>query len=173
MAACWYGLDENKVMSHLSPNPAMVIWRAAMSSIHENLKVTNFKIPSDCQLRKYCTSSGLCARTGCYSIAYGYFKKSYTPFCSIHGGSETGVLSQSGYYDTNSNNSNRIYSKKSTTSSQDSEKTTQKTSTTDNQDDTKGKETQASGKPAQNTTNSPPEKTKATEASVATEKKSE
>ena len=182
MAACWYGMDDNKVMSHLSPNPAMVIWRAAMSSIHENLKAENFKVSSDCQLRKYCLSSGLCARTRCYSYAYGYFKKSYTPFCNIHGGYETGVLS--GYYDTNSRdnrNTTKATTTKSTTTTKASENSEEKTNenenngnnTTNAQDNsaTAKVTTQAAEKTRQNTTIAPPEKTKGTQAATKKNKK--
>ncbi len=169
MAACWYGMDDNKVMSHLSPNPAMIIWKAVMSSVHENLTPESFKISSDCQLRKYCTSSGLCARTGCYSYAYGYFKKSYTPFCNIHGGYETGILT--GNYDTNSNES---YNSATKTTEKTSDKSEKATGTTANgkQGNTSADQSQATSSP-QNTTNAPPDKTKATEAPATATKKQE
>lgn len=131
MAACWYGMDNNKEMSHLSPNPAMVLWKAAMSAIHEDLEVEDFEDSDDLEYRRYCTSSGLCARTGCYSTGYGYFKKSYTPFCQLHGGSEIGPSSDSydeSYHETEAN----VITSATTAKKTKKTKTTKKTTTATN-----------------------------------------
>lgn len=153
MAACWYGMDNNKKMTHLSPNPAMVLWKAAMSSIHEDLKVEDFKDSDDIEYRKYCTSSGLCARTGCYSTSYGYFKKSYTPFCQLHGGSEIGASSGS---DDESYHESEAVSETKTTKTEKASKTEKtKVNTTANKTENKTEKTDATVA----TTASPPETT--------------
>lgn len=98
MAACWFGVDSNEKMSGMYMNPAIILWKAAMSSIHEDLEYKEFEVSDKVEFRKYCTTSGLCARSGCPNVAYGYFKSSYTPFCNYHGGYETGESEDYGYY---------------------------------------------------------------------------
>ena len=98
VAACWFGVDENEEMSGMYANPAIILWKAAMSKIHENLEYKEFEVSDKVQFMRYCTTSGLCARSGCGSSAYGYFKTSYTPYCNYHGGSETGEAVDYGYY---------------------------------------------------------------------------
>ena len=98
MAACWFGVDENVEMSGMYMNPAIILWKAAMSSIHEDLEYKEFEVSDKVQFRKYCTTSGSCARSGCPNIAYGYFKTTYTPFCNYHSGYELGTATDYGYY---------------------------------------------------------------------------
>lgn len=98
MAACWFGVDGNEEMRGMYMNPAIILWKAAMSSIHEDLEYKEFEVSDKVEFRRYCKTSGLCARSGCPSVAYGYFKTSYTPFCNYHSGYETGVSVDNGYY---------------------------------------------------------------------------
>lgn len=128
MAACWVGCDEPSRLSvsYNSPetNPAITIWKAAMSAIHEDLENKDFEISEEAEYRKYCTTSGMCAKTGCSSVAYGYFKSSYTPYCTYHYGSEIGKSEHSdndyyGYYSYNSSDDDE----EETTKSKNEEKT--------------------------------------------------
>lgn len=98
MAACWFGVDSNVEMGSMYMNPAIILWKAAMSSIHEDLEYKEFEVSDKVEFRKYCTTSGLVARSGCSSVAYGYFKTSYMPYCNYHGGYETGEAVDYGYY---------------------------------------------------------------------------
>lgn len=98
MAACWFGTDNNDSMSGMYMNPAIILWKAAMSSIHEGLDSKEFEVSDKAEFRKYCTTSGHVARSGCSNVAYGYFKSSYTPFCNYHSGYETGEAVDYGYY---------------------------------------------------------------------------
>ena len=98
VAACWFGVDSNVEMYGMYTNPAIVLWKAAMSRIHENLEYKKFEVSDQAVFKRFCTSSGKCARSGCSGEAYGYFKKSYTPYCNYHGGYELGEAVNYGFY---------------------------------------------------------------------------
>ena len=98
VAACWFGVDENEEMSGMYANPAIILWKAAMSKIHENLEYKEFEVSDKVQFKRFCMTSGLCSRSGCSSNAYGYFKTNYMPYCNYHGGYETGEAVDYGYY---------------------------------------------------------------------------
>ena len=89
-AAVWYGTDENEDMRLVSNyiNPALKVWKACMSEIMEGKKLKDFPDCDGVVYCKYCTSSGMVARTGCTDTAYGYFKSSYMPLCDIHSGEQ-------------------------------------------------------------------------------------
>ena len=95
MAACWFGDDEGNEMNGLyyeylgqggTSNPALKMWKKVMEKVHEGLEPEKFEISSQTQYRKYCLSGHKCAVSGCSSIAYGYFKSSDIPYCTIHYG---------------------------------------------------------------------------------------
>lgn len=145
MAACWFGVDKNEEMSGMYMNPAIILWKAAMSSIHENLEYKEFEVSDKVEYRRYCTTSGLCARTGCPSVSYGYFKTSYTPFCNYHSGSETDASDDNGadsynnynhYYDYNYNKTTDKSTSTEKTKKGDKTKKDDKTDKTENTDST-------------------------------------
>ena len=170
MAACWFGVDKNEEMSGMYMNPSIILWKAAMSSIHEDLEYKEFETSDKVEYRRYCTTSGLCARTGCPSVAYGYFKTSYTPFCNYHSGSETDVSDDSGYNNYYNYNYNYNYSDDDT-----EEKTTSKTESSTNETTvSEGETTQKAEETtlAENTKSEDVEKTTENEVTeVKTEKK--
>ena len=86
VAACWFGFDTPKVMNGLSTNPALKVWKAAMTKIHEDLELKDFPESDLVSYRYYCTDTGLLATNHCSNKALGWFKNSYLPTCS-HGGS--------------------------------------------------------------------------------------
>ena len=86
VAACWFGFDENKVMNGLSTNPALKVWKAAMSKIHEDLELKDFPESDLVSYRYYCADTGLLATNHCGNKVLGWYKNSYLPTCS-HGGS--------------------------------------------------------------------------------------
>lgn len=86
VAACWFGFDTPKVMNGLSTNPALKVWKAAMSNIHENLELKDFPESDLVSYRYYCSDTGLLATSNCANKALGWYKNSYLPTCS-HGGS--------------------------------------------------------------------------------------
>ncbi len=98
VAACWFGVDSNVEMYGMYTNPAIVLWKAAMIPIHENLEYKKFEVSDQAVFKRFCTASGKCARSGCSGEAYGYFKTSYTPYCNYHGGYELGEAVNYGYY---------------------------------------------------------------------------
>ena len=67
-------------------NPELKMWKKVMEKVHEGLEPEKFEISSQTQYRKYCLSGHKCAVSGCSSIAYGYFKSSDIPYCTIHYG---------------------------------------------------------------------------------------
>ena len=98
VAACWFGVDSNVEMYGMYTNPAIVLWKAAMSRIHEDLEYKEFEVSDQAVFKRFCTVSGKCSRSGCSGEAYGYFKKSYTPYCNYHSGYELGEAVDYGYY---------------------------------------------------------------------------
>lgn len=85
-AAVWFGMDNNDSMGGLYSNPALRIWRAAMSKIMEGKELKDFPESDSVVYIRYCTSSGKVARSGCSDTSYGYFKKGYMPVCDYHSG---------------------------------------------------------------------------------------
>ena len=67
-------------------NPALKVWKAAMTKIHEDLELKDFPESDLVSYRYYCADTGLLATTNCGNKALGWFKNSYLPTCS-HGGS--------------------------------------------------------------------------------------
>lgn len=86
VAACWFGFDTPKVMNGLSTNPALKVWKAAMTKIHKDLELKDFPESDLVSYRYYCADTGLLATTHCGNKALGWYKNSYLPTCS-HGGS--------------------------------------------------------------------------------------
>lgn len=151
MAACWFGMDTPEEMSNMWTNPAIILWKAAMSEIHKDLDYKEFETTDKIEFRRYCTSSGCVARTGCPSTAYGYYKTSYTPYCNYHSGAETGVQEYQGYYGNNYNSGDDD-DEENTTKKKDGEGEEGQTSTTKKGDD----KTKAQDKSEQSTGNDEP-----------------
>ena len=179
MAACWFGLDDPEEMKGMYMNPAIILWKAAMSSIHKDLDEKEFETSDKVEYRRYCTTSGLCARTGCPSTAYGYFKSSYTPFCNYHGGAETGVSEEKDYHDyynSDSNNSSKTTTKtkktESTSAAQSSTQATDSSQQSTQADQTNDGEEHKTEAP-ESTTAKPTKKTKVvtTKKQIASTKK--
>lgn len=136
MAACWFGCDTPASMASLSMsgNPAQRLWKAVMEPIHKNLKSKTFEESDDVVYIRYCTSTGMVARSGCYSTKYGYFKKSYMPLCTDHSGSmvkssSKPTVDNPELYGSGGGSSSSSSSKSSSkTTSKSSSKTTSKSS---------------------------------------------
>lgn len=65
-AATWFGYDEPEVISFYSMyNPAMNIWSAIMTDIHEDLESASFKKPNNIVKAKICMDSGRAATAEC------------------------------------------------------------------------------------------------------------
>ena len=65
-AATWFGYDEPEVISISGMyNPAMNIWAAIMSDIHEGLKSASFEKPDNIVTAKICLDSGKKATKSC------------------------------------------------------------------------------------------------------------
>ncbi|MBE6729729.1 MAG: penicillin-binding protein [Ruminococcaceae bacterium] len=85
VASCWAGYDNNKTIN--SQSIAMKMWGAVMRPIHSNLKAKTFPESKFVSQRYYCAETGLLATSACTSKYTGYYKNSYLPTCSLHGGS--------------------------------------------------------------------------------------
>ena len=57
-----------------------------MKKIHEKLELCDFAESGSVSYRYYCTSSGELATDRCTDVALGFYKNSYLPVCSQHGG---------------------------------------------------------------------------------------
>ncbi len=86
VAACWYGFDTPAEMGGTSYNPCIYFWKPVMKKIHEKLELCDFAESGSVSYRYYCTSSGELATDRCSNVALGFYKNSYLPVCSQHGG---------------------------------------------------------------------------------------
>lgn len=108
VAACWFGFDTPDYIN-AGGNPALNVWRTAMSKIHSDLSYKDFQESSAVSYIRYCASSGMAATENCSALYRGWYKDSYMPACTTHGGSAlmpldkpTGIASSSGgYYNSN------------------------------------------------------------------------
>lgn len=85
VSAIWMGYDSGKDLPS-GANPTNRVWRPTMQKIHSDLDLCDFNVSSGVSYRKYCTESGGLATSNCTSTAWGYYKDSYLPTCSVHGG---------------------------------------------------------------------------------------
>ncbi|MGI6270568.1 MAG: transglycosylase domain-containing protein [Candidatus Howiella sp.] len=85
IAACWYGFDTPYTLN-VSGNPALTVWKKVMSQINTGLEYKDFPQSNAVVYGRYCTASGMAATDNCSSTAYGWFKASYRPACTTHGG---------------------------------------------------------------------------------------
>ena len=84
-AVVWYGYDQPKSLEFLTYHPCMPVWKKVMDSIHSNLAVKDFAIPSTIERLSVCSQTGKLAQTGCTTVTE-YFKsgKRPTAYCSGH-----------------------------------------------------------------------------------------
>lgn len=85
VSVVWCGYDSSDDLPG-GANPAPGIWRKTMSKVMEDLEKCDFNQAEGVVYQKYCTSTGNVATSGCTSTSYGYYKKSYLPACTSHGG---------------------------------------------------------------------------------------
>ena len=84
VASCWVGYDDNRTIN--STSAAQKMWGAVMKEVHSGLKAKSFEESRFVSQRYYCTETGLLATENCTGRASGYYKNSYLPTCSQHGG---------------------------------------------------------------------------------------
>ena len=93
VASCWTGFDNNYTIN--SSSIAQRMWGAVMKDIHKGLKAKKFQSSKYVSKRYYCADTGLLATTNCENKLTGYYKNSYLPICSHHGGTILGPISGS------------------------------------------------------------------------------
>ena len=135
VGACWIGFDKPGSIS-ASGNPAANIWRNVMRRIHSDLEYKTFPDTDAVVYGRYCTSSGMYAGTGCGSTARGWFKSSYMPVCTTHGGSPLDTLKKPPGVAVGSNTNYAGDVASSTTSSSKPTTTSTKPTTSDDDDTT-------------------------------------
>jgi penicillin-binding protein 1A len=84
VASCWTGYDNNYTIN--SSSIAQRMWGAVMKDIHKGLEAKKFATSKYVSKRYYCADTGLLATTKCENKHIGYYKNSYLPICSHHGG---------------------------------------------------------------------------------------
>ncbi len=85
VASCWCGYDNNETIR--SQVIAQRMWGKVMTPIHKGLKAKSFEYSKYTSQRYYCAETGLLATDKCNKTEKGYYKNSYLPICSHHGGS--------------------------------------------------------------------------------------
>ena len=91
VASCRTGYDDNYTIK--SSSIAQRMWGAVMSDIHKGLKAKKFPSSKYVSKRYYCAETGLLATANCEVKEIGYYKNSYLPTCSHHGGTLLAPLS--------------------------------------------------------------------------------
>lgn len=94
VASCWTGYDNNYTIN--SSSIAQRMWGAVMSDVHKGLKTKKFETSKYVSKRYYCAETGLLATENCETIKTGYYKNSYLPTCSHHGGTLLSPISGNG-----------------------------------------------------------------------------
>ncbi len=92
----WFGFDIGKNMNTGYTNPAVTVWKAVMSKVHENLERKDFQDTDETIYVRYCSSTGKIARTGCGSTRVGWYKAAnyVDNACTSHGGDITDSLTK-------------------------------------------------------------------------------
>ncbi len=93
VASCWTGYDNNYTIN--SSSIAQRMWGAVMKDIHKGLEAKKFPTSKYVSKRYYCADTGLLATTECVNKHTGYYKNSYLPTCSHHGGTILAPISGS------------------------------------------------------------------------------
>ncbi len=93
VASCWTGYDNNYTIN--SSSIAQRMWGAVMKDIHKGLEAKKFATSKYVSKRYYCADTGLLATINCPNKLTGYYKNSYLPTCSHHGGTILGPISGS------------------------------------------------------------------------------
>ncbi len=84
VASCWYGYDMPLRISNSAA--ALQLWGRVMGPIHKNLEAKDYPQTNYVTIRRYCATTGLVATSGCPIGGSGYYKNSYMPQCTTHGG---------------------------------------------------------------------------------------
>ncbi len=93
VAATWFGYDKPEVISGVSQNPAMVLWKDVMDIIHEGKEPAQFKdYPDNFVSASYCLDSGMAPTAACSAdvrgsrVASGMFHPDDVPSeaCNLH-----------------------------------------------------------------------------------------
>ena len=142
-SAVWFGMDNSEAMSGLYSNPALKLWKAAMSKIMDGKKAKDFPQSDNVVYTRYCTSSGKVARTGCGSSSYGYFKKSYMPLCDYHGGDQVDASTKPKAYGAKDTNTSSDDDSDNNSNNNREEKTEKRTQAATKAPETKAPETKA------------------------------
>lgn len=77
-AAVWYGFDKEETI-YSKGSPAIPIWSAAMTKIHEGLETSRFKVPSNIITATICRDSGKLASDTCTNTYAEIFEKGTIP----------------------------------------------------------------------------------------------
>ncbi len=93
VSVVWVGYDSSKDLPG-GANAAVKVWRSSMQKLHKDLPLCDFNVSSGVSYRQYCKESGGLATSNCTDLGWGYYKESYLPTCSTHGGS---ILSKGSY----------------------------------------------------------------------------
>lgn len=142
-SAVWFGMDNSEAMSGLYSNPALKLWKAAMSKIMDGKEAKDFPQSDNVVYTRYCTASGKVARTGCGSSSYGYFKKSYMPLCDYHGGDQVDASTKPKAYGAKDTNTSSDDDSDNNSNNNREDKTEKRTKAATKAPETKAPETKA------------------------------
>lgn len=88
VGACWFGYDNNQNLYGTKQKAgAKTLWKLVMDMLHAGLSDKTFDKKGSTVEARYCTATGLLARSGCPDTAVGVYKADNLPgLCTAHGG---------------------------------------------------------------------------------------
>ncbi|NLN81969.1 MAG: transglycosylase [Clostridiales bacterium] len=86
VGACWFGYDNNDIMSEYQSAAAKNLWKKAMTAIHSGLPKKGFDKKGNTVETKYCYKTGKLATAVCPKTSVGVYKPEFLPeYCTEHG----------------------------------------------------------------------------------------
>ncbi|MEG1887035.1 MAG: transglycosylase domain-containing protein [Oscillospiraceae bacterium] len=90
VASCWYGFDMNEDIRN--GGAALNVWKSVMTKLHKNLEYKEFPKSEFVIQKRFCSQTGAVAKSGCPIGGTGWYKKTYAPECTKHGGNSLGEI---------------------------------------------------------------------------------
>lgn len=85
VSVVWCGYDSDHDLPG-GANPTPTIWKKTMAKVMKDMERRDFNQSGDVMVYDYCIESGGVATSDCTQVAKGYFKKNFTPSCTMHSG---------------------------------------------------------------------------------------
>ncbi len=86
VGSSWCGYDQQESIPSNKAGIAQNMWGSVMQKLHEGLPKKEFFTSNKVICKPFCNETGLLAKSGCPTSAYGWYKTSNASYCTAHGG---------------------------------------------------------------------------------------